>query len=64
MRRLIDLLPLNNRAGIPEIETADPAERVVERRDDAAEVGRAGEPLLYGEIAPGFGNCASAISSS
>jgi propionyl-CoA carboxylase beta chain len=27
MRRLIDFLPLNNRAGIPEIETADPAER-------------------------------------
>jgi propionyl-CoA carboxylase beta chain len=27
MRRLIDLLPLNNRAGIPEIETADAADR-------------------------------------
>lgn len=27
MRRLIDFLPLNNRAGIPEIESADPAER-------------------------------------
>ena len=23
------------------------------------EVGRAGDPLLYGEIAPGFGNCVS-----
>ncbi len=28
MRRLIDLLPMNNRAEIPELETSDPAERL------------------------------------
>jgi propionyl-CoA carboxylase beta chain len=33
MRRLIDFLPLNNRAGIPEIETSDPADRSDESLD-------------------------------
>jgi len=33
MRRLIDFLPLSNRAEIPEIETADPADRVEDSLD-------------------------------
>ena len=28
MRRLVDLLPMNNRAALPEIESADPADRI------------------------------------
>jgi propionyl-CoA carboxylase beta chain len=33
MRRFIDLLPLSNRAGIPEIETSDPADRMEDSLD-------------------------------